>query len=303
MAHGYSDYIAALKNITSATSCDGIPRLTVIHGSSEFLRMRAMAAIKSTWSKLDPNDLQNLEGSTIDHPGFRSLWSQISLFEPESVYVMRRCDKLTKLGAWLKEIKTASAIKNHLILEFGEKIPAEIMRQVTRLSAVMLPCEEPTTPLECGKIVATLAKREGLILQDDAVKLLLDSAGLDLGKLDNEIRKLSLIYHGRKEPVTALEVAPIAGHLREDHVFELFGLLRNRQRARAQLLVDQLLDRGEKAIALVGILARFAREAATRHPQRGLLGLRLCADADIRLKSSRIPEALVLGRIIDALVD
>ncbi len=303
MANGYNDYIAALKNITSATSCDGIPKLMVIHGSSEFLRMRAMTAIKSTWGKLDPNDLQNMEGSTIDHPGFRSLWSQTSLFEPESVYLLRRCDKLTKLGAWLKDIKISAAIKNHIILEFGEKIPAEITRQTARLHAVMLPCEEPTTPLECGKIVSTLAKREGITLQDDAIKLLLDSAGLDLGKLDNEIRKLALIFHDRKEPITAAEVAPVAGHLREDHVFELFGLLRNRQRARAQLLIDQLLDRGEKAIALVGILSRFARETAARQPQRGLLGLRLCADADIRLKSSPMPDALVLGRIVDALVD
>ena len=302
---GYSDYISALKHIVSAKNAADMPRIIVIHGSSEFLRMRAMTAINAAWSKLNAgeNASQSMEGSSLDPLGFKTLWSQTSLFEPESLYFVRRCDKVTKLGAWLKEVKTPGSIKNRLVLEFGDKVPAEILKQAARLSASTLPCEEPTSALEFGKIIATLAKREGLVLQDDAVKLLLDSMGLDLDRLDNELRKLSLIYHGRTEPLTAVDIAPVAGHLREDHVFELFGLLRNKQRAKSQLLIDQLLERGEKSIALVGILSRFAREAMPRQPERGLRGLRLCADADIRLKSSPISDGLVLGRIVDALVE
>lgn len=302
---GYSDYISALKHIVSAKTVADMPRLVIIHGSSEFLRMRAMTTIKAAWSKLSTAEdaSQSMEGSSLDPLGFKTLWSQTSLFEPESLYFVRRCDKVSKLGAWLKEIKTSGSIRNRLILEFGDKIPAEINKQGTRLEAVHLPCQEPTTILEFGKIVLTLAKREGILLQDDAVKLLLDSMGLDLGRLDNEIKKLVLIYHGRSEPLTAAEVAPVVGHLREDHVFELFGLLRNKQRAKAQLLLDQLLERGEKSIALVGILSRFAREAVPRQTERGLRGLGLCADADVRLKSSSISDGLVLGRIVDALVE
>jgi DNA polymerase III delta subunit len=302
---GYTGYISALKHIVSAKNPTDMPRIMVIHGSSEFLRIRAMTAIKAAWSKLEgvENASQSMEGLSLDPLGFKTLWSQTSLFEPESLYFVRRCDKLSKLGAWMKEVKTPGAIKNRLILEFGDKVPAEVNRQAARLEAAILPCEEPSSVLEFSKIVATLAKREGLILQDDAVKLLLDSMGLDLGRLDNELRKLSLIYHGRTEPLTVADIASVAGHLREDHVFELFGLLRNKQRAKAQLLIDQLLERGEKSIALVGILSRFAREAIPRQTERGLRGLTLCADADIRLKSSRISEGLLLGRIVDALVD
>lgn len=301
---GYNNYISALKQIVSAKTTTEMPRLIIIHGGSEFLRMRAMSAIKAAWSKFSADsESQSMEGSSLDPLGFKTLWSQTSLFEPESLYFVRRCDKVTKLGTWLKEIKIPGSIKNRLVLEFGDKIPAEINKQGTRLEAIHLSCQEPTTPIEFGKIIATLAKREGLILQDDAVKLLLDSMGLDLGRLDNEIKKLALIYHGRGEPLTAAQVAPVVGHLREDHVFELFGLLRHKQRARSQLLLDQLLERGEKSIALVGILSRFAREAVPRQPERGLRGLSLCADADIRLKSSPISDNLVLGRIVDALVE
>lgn len=303
MSSAYADYIAALKHVVSAPTRDELPRLMVVHGSSEFLRMRAMASIKSAWAKLDSSDVQSLEGSSLDPMGFKTLWSQVSLFEPETLYFIRRCDKVTKLSFWLKEIKAPLHIKNRIVLEFGGKVPAEVNKLVAKLGGSSLPCEEPTSPAEFGKIIATLAKREGLTLQDDAIKLLLDSMGLDLGKLDNELRKLALIFNGRSGPLTAAEVAPVAGHLREDHVFELFGLLRNRQRAKAQLLIDQLLERGEKSIALVGILSRFARETAARQPQRGLGGLRFCAEADIQLKSSPISDGLVLGRIIDALVE
>lgn len=299
----YNDYIAALKQIVNVGSSEEMPRFVVIHGASEFLRIRAMSAMKTAWSKFEGSEIQSVEGSSLDPVEFKTFWGQVSLFEPESLYFIRRCDKVSKLGVWLKEIKSVSSIKNRIVLEFGEKIPAEINKQIARLAAVQLPCAEPTSPVEFGKIVATLARREGLTLNDDAIKLLLDSMGLDLGRLDNELRKLCLIYHSRTEPLTAADVAPVVGHLREDHVFELFGLLRNKQRAKAQLLIDQLLERGEKSIALVGILSRFAREAVPRQQQRGLQGLKLCAEADILLKSSPISDSLVLGRIVDALID
>lgn len=299
----YSDYVAALKTLVATEQCDAFPRLTLIHGPSEFLRMRAMASIKNIWGRLDPSDPQHVEASTVDQVAFRGMWAQVSLFEPEIVYVVRRCDKHTKLATWLKEIKTAESIRTHLILEFGEKIPAEIQRQAQRLHATMIPCVEPTSAAECGKVVASLAKREGIVLAEDAIRLLTDAMGPDLAKLQNEIQKILLIHHGRKEPLRAVDIAGMVGSLREDHVFELFNVLRSRQGAKAQLLVEQLLDRGEKAIALTGILTRYARELIAKNPKKGVRGLRVCAETDLLLKSSRVSEPLILGRVVDALID
>lgn len=302
-AQDYATYAHVLKGIASATALSEFPRIIVMSGPSDFLRSSAMAALRAKWLKLDPNEPQSVEAQSLDHATFRSLWSQVSLLEPQILYLLKRCDKHSKLAVWLKDIKESTHIKSHITFDFSEKIPAELNRQLIRLQAVFVPCVEPSSPNECGRIAAQLAKREGLVLADDAIRLLLDSMGPDLGKLSNEIQKIAMVFHGRTTPLRSADISPIVGALREDHVFELFNLLRNRQRAKAQLLIDHLLERGEKAIALIGILSRFSRELILRSPIQGTRGLRLCANADILLKSSRSSEALLLGSIVDALID
>lgn len=299
----YQSYISDLKDMATTASAETFPKVIALFGPSDFLRFRGAAILESTWSKLDPSEPRSIEASELDEVGFRSLWAQVSLFDPESLYVIRRADKNAKIATWLKAIPSNAAMRSRIVIDFGEKIPAEANRQMQRLEARIIPCVEPESLAECGRVVSALAKRQGIQLADDGVRLLLDSMGLDLAKLDNEVRKLGLVFHGRKTPIPAQDLASIVGHLREDHVFELFHLLRARQRAKAQLLVEHLLDRGEKAIALVGILSRFARELIAKKPHVGTKGLALCARADVTLKSTSRSEVLVLAGIVDTLTE
>lgn len=302
-AHSYQEYTQVMKQITAMQTAQAMPRLIVLSGESDFLRMRSLYNISQHWSKHGGDETQSIELNTLDPSGFRSLWAQVSLFEPEMMYLLKRCDKHAKLATWLKEVKEASHLKTHLVFEFSEKIPAELSRQLTRLDALFVPCVEPTTPLEYSRLIVQMAKRDGLVLADDAVKLLLDAMGQDLAKLHNEVVKIGLVYQDRKAPLRAVDIAAIVGSLREDHVFELFHFLRNRQRAKAQLLLDHLLDRGEKSIALIGILSRYSRELVAKGSERGMRALQLCAQADILVKSSRTGDAPLLGTIVDALVE
>jgi len=299
----YTGYTRAIKSLLTEENIEIWPHLTVLGGSSDFLRMRAISNISQRWQHGTESEAPCIELASLDPVGFRSLWAQQSLFEPKVLYVLRRCDKNAKLAAWLKDIKELNSIKTHIVFEFVDKIPAELNRQFARLEALWIPCVEPESATEFAKLIIQMAKREGVVLAEDAVRLLLDAMGLDLAKLHNEITKIGLVYQSHGKPLRASDIAAIIGSLREDHVFELFHLLRQRQRAKAQLLIDQLLERGEKSIALIGILSRFAREQINRGSQRALRALNLCSQADLLVKSTKVGEALLLGAIVDALIE
>ena len=67
-------------------------------------------------------------------------------------------------------------------------------------------------------------------------------------------------------------------------------------------MTESFLTRGESAIAITGIFARFSREQLERGSfKKGLAGIRGCAEADRRLKSSRMDDALILSGIIESM--
>jgi DNA polymerase III delta subunit len=133
--------------------------------------------------------------------------------------------------------------------------------------------------------------------------LLIDSNGLDLSRLHNEVQKMAFVFVDHNKMLTSEDIAPILGIIREDHVFELFTLLRGKQSSKAQLFLEHLLERGEKPIAVTGILSRYARDMISNNKKNGVESLSLCAAADSILKSRRVHETALLGSIVDILTE
>ncbi len=297
----YSQYVAVLKTLREAETIGAFPCCISVFVSSDFLREMALQSLQTTWKRLADTSAVIIESGSIDVEEFRPMWNQVSMFEPNGLYVLTRCDKQPKLAKWLHEIPAGTSLKSKIVFEFSEKITAENNRQLNRLHTSHIPAVEPEQVHESINIIVSLIRRERLVMTDDAIKLLRDSIGNDLSKLYNEARKIILVFSGRESPVSAEDIAPIIGVVREDHVFDLFGKLRANNYSQANLLVDQLIERGEKGIALGGILSRFCRDSIQKGQSRGLAGLAACSDADIRLKTSRVSETLILGGIIDEL--
>lgn len=298
----YADYVATLKEVVAAKTPDEFPRLIVVTGSSPYLLFKTGQAILAAWNKFGVGTAQCVEAAELQQSEFQSLWSQVSLFEPKSLYLLRRAGALRSLPSWLSAIKSFQSLKSNLVLDCGEKIAADLSKQINRLQGVTINCVEPHGLVEFVKITQVLCKRAGIELEDNALRLILDSTGYDLGKIENEINKLALQFAGRTAPLARTEISSSIGVLREDDVFELFELLRKKNSFTAHLLAEHFLDRGESAIALTGIFARFAREQVERgNLKKGLMGLKACAIADRRLKSSRIDESLILSNVIEAM--
>ncbi len=303
----YQDYIQNLRQIQAVRNLEDFAKLIVVHGESDFLRMRTLGVIVEHGKKLmSSNGDEEAQAISVEAPGidqarFHGLWSQASLFEPSCMYVLKRVSKGVKLATLLKDIPSSRSILSWIVIDYEGDIPTDTRKQLLRLEARLIDCEEPKDRKDFVQIALSMAKRQGVVLDVSAASIILDSVGLDLSKLSNEVQKIGLVFSDAGRVIVASDVVPLLGMIREDHVFELFGLLRSKQLAKADLFVEQLLDRGEKAIAIIGILARHARDLVSRSDLRGAKLLKFCAEADIMLKSSKVPDRVVLSQAIDSL--
>jgi len=297
----YSQYVASLRPLLMAKSHLELPKVVVVTGSSTYLQQRTCQALISLWSKFGQGQAQSIEASDLSQADFQALWSQVSLFEPQSLYLIRRVNQCRSMASWLSGIKTLESIRSNFVLECADKMTAELSKQVTKLGGVVIHCVEPSATQEFEKVAESFCKRRSLALDDAALRLVVDSMGHDLSKIENQIEILALQFADIGRTLTRMDIAASVGSLREDDVFELFELLRRNKPSGAHLMSEQFLDRGESAIALTGIFSRYGREQIERgNLKKGLNALRACALADRRLKSSRIDEAMVVSSIIES---
>lgn len=300
----YEDYVYAAKVALAAETLDQFPRVTLVSGPSSYLQFKTFEAIKKLWQARDWGVVHSVESSELDQREFQTMVSQRSLFETQSLYVLRRVGAVKNFGAWLATILDKSALTAHLVFDGGEKVAADILKQMTRLKALSIPCFEPSGIAGYRKVALSLAKRHQINLSDDAVTLVLETTGYDLSKIENELMKLALRFSGANRQLQKADISGSLGILREDDIFDLFRLLRERRLSKVHLMTESFLNRGESPIAITGIFARYAREQIERGSRvHGLAGLRACIDADRRLKTSRTDDLLVLTQIIEAFAE
>ena len=99
-----------------------------------------------------------------------------------------------------------------------------------------------------------MAKDLGVDLEDDAAEELCDLLNGDLEAIRTEVEKLSA-YAGERKVITRADVDLLVISARKYEVWDLAGMLSERQPARALKFLDNLLTEGEAAPALVGALA------------------------------------------------
>lgn len=332
----------AASQESPAVGAEVWPRLLVLHGDSDYFIARAVGALTEVWRRTRGADSVNsvdADGNSADE--LLDLVSSQGLFDDAQLVVMRRCEKKSDTGKLLAALPPASQWSNHLVMTCQKAaLPAELQRQVARLGAKVIAVAEPCTNQDFLSFIQTVAGRLRLRMTPEAENLLLSSCGRDAVLLDNELRRLSLVYatDGREMPdVGTEEVAAVVGILREDEVFKLDELLTNRRYSQIEVLLHQFITRGESALAVNGVLARHIRnalhvkedldrrgavdvpglagrlhvpQAVVRNLVRHVSGiprsyleraLAACVDADLDLKTSGLPDGLALSRIVECL--
>lgn len=303
--------------------------LMVIKGTSDFMLNLSFNTLKSMWRAHDWS-VERSDGASFTAERFLQATSTRSMFEPKQITVVQQPFASNDLFDCLKALDTVRSIQPSLVLLNSGEIPARFAKELTRLAAFTVSCDEPA-PWETKDFLLDRTKAHRLDLAPDAQNLFLDATGADLSKLENEIRKLALIFP-EGEKLSAAKISPFVDFLREDNTFKVDQLLCQEAYSQAMLLLKDLLERGESSLGVLAILSMHCRKAL--QIQAGMKSgqtpadlsrelrlptsvvqhylpyirkksaavfqrtLNLCHDADRKLKSIRHGEEVWLQRIV-----
>jgi DNA polymerase-3 subunit delta len=179
--------------------------------------------------------------------------------------------------------------------------------------------------------VADEAKLRGVQLDAGASRLIADEIGADLAQLADAVERLA-IYVGERKKITAADVDEVVATTRQRNVFELCNAIGLGNRDRALTVLASMIANREAGVRIVAMLARHVRQlwtASTLLAKRmnkfdlaSALGVppffvddivaqaqRLSPDAlramhqalfqaDLQLKSSRLPDERILETLV-----
>ena len=221
-----------------------------------------------------------------------------------------------------------------LILEAKELDQRTRFAKMLLEQALVVAAELPEDPQERARMVAMLAgqmaRDRGSPIEDDAADELADLCNCDLAAMQSEIEKLAT-YAGAGRPIRRADVEALVVSEKKYSVWELAEVLATRQRTRAFQFLTSVLQQGEAAPRLIGLMAWMFRklieaqqlspqttsyqaagrlqmgvttaEIALRHarkiPRRQLVeGLRVLYDADSRLKGGSTNDRAVMEFVV-----
>lgn len=331
------EYQQSLEEIRELWRKYKTSELIMVWGPNEYLLYKALSSLKGTWTQVFKTSPQTLEQKDIQNPQqFTALWEERNMFEPDPLYIIPQVEKKKDFGKYLKLIPGNGSLQSPLCFSYkGNSLPQAITKECSRIKARLIPCFDPS-PRDIPKLVKSIMKDLGVFLDQSGLLVLLDTLGDDLFKLENELRKLALVFLDHNKPLSAKDISPYLGLLREDHAFALSQYLLDNKPQKAEALILDLLGRGESSIAILGILARhlrtslkviagirknvpaselarslrmpfsvignYSRYARNLSSKRLVACLELCQAADMEFKSSsKLPDDLLLSQIIQTL--
>lgn len=103
------------------------------------------------------------------------------------------------------------------------------------------------------------ARARGVTLAADAVQLVVDEIGAELGQLADAVERLS-IFAGERKQISAADVVAVVATTRQRSVFELANAVGQRDRAGALAMLASMLEARESGVRIVAMLARHLRQ-------------------------------------------
>jgi DNA polymerase III subunit delta len=119
-----------------------------------------------------------------------------------------------------------------------------------------------------GRVQEELRRRK-LKVPPEALEELIDRVGQDLRRLMGELDKLEAFAQGRAAGLTAEEVAGVLGRGLSQPIFKLSDAFAERNARETLELAEALLDEGEEAVRILGVLHRALRQVRAAAALRG----------------------------------
>ena len=126
-------------------------------------------------------------------------------------------------------------------------------------------------PNQVPEVLVKEAKASKIKLSPQAAFLLVESLGTNINLLMKEVEKLSL-YVQEGESIEKSHVQLLTGQGLVENVWELGGVLGKRDLAKAQDLVERMIEQGESVIRIVSLISGHFRKLLLTREYMGLTG-------------------------------
>lgn len=239
------------------------PLISLLHGTEPFLLNEALA--QATRACCPDPGLGSLNRECFDAREIGCatiLRSALTLpvLAPARLVVVKETDALAaKEGQLLGEYAAAPNPSTRLLLLAGELLPATHWLLKVVPPAAVVPVRAPAG----RELLAWLRDRasaHGFTLGDEAAQLLIQLVGEDLTALAGELEKTMLWAGGAGGRIGTDAVEAVVGERRARSVFDLTRALERRTLGPALAALEALLDSGEDALGLLGMLTREVRQ-------------------------------------------
>jgi DNA polymerase III subunit delta len=247
------------------------PALALVHGADEQLLDDALALVeRGLFADASERALgrEVLEGDTASLETIVRSAMTLPLMTARRLVLVRRAQALAARGS---DALTAYARDPNpstcLLLLADDELRASRERRTDQWLLSALPAAALVAlPLRRGRALEDWLKQraaaEGLTVDDEAARLLVQWVGDDGARLLGEVRKAALLGGPEHRRVGAGEVGAIVGEQRVSEAFDLTRAVERRELSLALRTLDRLLGT-EEPIFLLSLLTRHVRNELT----------------------------------------
>ncbi|MFV2066119.1 MAG: DNA polymerase III subunit delta [Pirellulales bacterium] len=240
----------------------GVPSVCVLSGGDPFLKREVFAAIRD--QVLGDGDGEfcesRLSGETTEaHEVFDALATR-GLFggERRLVSVQRADAFVTRCRKPLEDYFVRPATSGVLVLDMAKWVTRSRLHAALTGGGIRIDCTAPKRQRVRSWLPKRAASPHGAKLSAQAALLLLETVGLDLGLLDQELARLALLA-GPDRCLTETLIHESAGDWRVRSTWDLIDAAAEGRVAEALTQLDRIIVAGEHPISILAQLASTLR--------------------------------------------
>lgn len=250
---------------SEAKGAAGFPPVTYFYGEDSFLMEKEVAECIGALVDEDsrPFDLEILFADEAGPDDVADSANRLPFMSGKRVVILKRMEKWN----WNRIVELTETYLSDpspdtcLILCYGAK-PDPQKKYLKNLEkhAGLSRAFSPTGNRTLVSWVENYFRQRGVALEPGAANTVVDYLGADLHRLKGELQKIELFHAGSDGPVTVRRLEELLKRVALQPVFDLGPMLGRDEKGAAMRLLLRLLDSGEDAIKLLGLLAHHYRQ-------------------------------------------
>jgi DNA polymerase-3 subunit delta len=240
----------------------GSPRpLYVVHGDEDFLRRRAVQAIKAWVAAGDDAAISVYPG---DKATFAAVFDDLQtapFFGDRRLVVVEGADPFIQRHRDLLEKAVKHLPKTGVLVLDVKSFPSNTRLYKQIEPAAQVVCKAPAAyklPQWCQQWAQA---HHGKQLHAQAASLLVELVGPEMGLLDQELEKLA-VYVGKRGRIEADDVDRLVGRSRAQDTWTIFNAIGAGDARAALAILGRLFDQGEEPMRLLGAFSMQLRRLA-----------------------------------------